>query len=167
MIFSKTNENQQLGFDVEGQRSISSKMVEKVLPYAGGGGWLDVGFGNGSLLFTAQEYGFVPIGVDLRMDNVKRLSALGIEAYCTDISKLSLNTACSVISMANVLEHMPFPKKNLIAASGLLSDEGVLLISMPNMESIVWKALDHNNANPYWGEMEHYPGRHFRVVPSK
>jgi hypothetical protein len=156
LIYSKTNENQQVGFDIERQRITSSHMVEKVLPYVTEGNWLDVGFGNGSLLFTAQEYGFIPIGVDLRKDTVNKMSSLGIESYWVNITELTLNTKCSVISMADVLEHMPYPKDALRAAHGLLSDEGIIFISMPNIESIVWKALDQNNANPYWGEIEHY-----------
>jgi len=44
----------------------------------------------------------------------------------------------------------------LQAAHRLLQTGGVLLISMPNSGSMVWKALDANNANPYWGEIEHY-----------
>lgn len=155
-IYGKTNENQQVGFDLERQRIVSSRMVDKVLAYVDAGNWLDVGFGNGSLLFTAHEYGFVPIGVDLRADNVRTMLALGIESYCVDIAELSLQSKCSVISMADVLEHIPFPKNALRAAHGLLADGGILFVSMPNSESIVWKAMDQSNVNPYWGEMEHY-----------
>lgn len=156
LIFGKTNANQQVGYEVEQQRYASSRMIEKVLPYASQGVWLDVGFGNGSLLFTAQEYGFEPIGVDLRVDNVNMMASLGIRSYCEDVTKLSLDFKCAVVSMPNVLEHMPYPKEGLRAAYNLLADEGVLFISMPNMESIIWKWLDKNNANPYWGEIEHY-----------
>jgi 2-polyprenyl-3-methyl-5-hydroxy-6-metoxy-1,4-benzoquinol methylase len=156
LIFSKTQKQHQVGFDVERQRITSSHIIEKVLPYATSGNWLDVGFGNGSLLFTAQEYGFTPIGLNLRMDSVRAMSSLGVESYCKDITELSLNSECSVISMADVLEHIPYPKHALRAAHGLLSDAGVLFVSMPNIESIVWKALDQQNANPYWGEIEHY-----------
>ena len=156
LIYSKTQEHQQAGFGVEPERLLSSHIVEKVLPYASSGNWLDVGFGNGSLLFTAQEYGFTPIGLDLRIENVRTISAFGIEAYCKDIIELFLDSRCSVISMADVLEHVPYPKHVLRAAHRLLSDAGVLFVSMPNIESIVWKALDQQNANPYWGEIEHY-----------
>jgi 2-polyprenyl-3-methyl-5-hydroxy-6-metoxy-1,4-benzoquinol methylase len=58
--------------------------------------------------------------------------------------------------MADVLEHMPYPRKALEAATALLKVGGVLLISMPNSESIVWQLLDEHDANPYWGEIEHY-----------
>lgn len=156
LIYSKTNPHQQVGADMEAQRVTSSHMVEKVLPYASAGNWLDVGFGNGSLLFTAQEYGFTPIGLDLRADNVAALAALGIEAHCKDVTALALSEKCSVISMADVLEHVPYPKTALLAARNLLADEGVLFVSMPNIESMIWRVLDRDNVNPYWGEIEHY-----------
>lgn len=156
VIFSKTHDHQKVGGLIEQNRIISSKMVEKVLPYASDGNWLDVGFGNGALLFTAQEYGFKPIGIDLRVDNVNVMNSLGIDAYCSDITNLPLTEKCSVISMADVLEHIPYPKTALGAARDLLKVGGALLISMPNMENIVWETLDKQNTNPYWGEMEHY-----------
>lgn len=156
LIFSSTHENQQAGFDLEQQRYLSAHIVEKVLPYASAGTWLDVGFGNGSLLFTAQEYGFTPLGLDLRAENVKAMTALGIEAHCKDLADLAMEGRCAVISMADVLEHAPYPKKVLRAAHRLLSDKGVLFVSLPNMESMAWKAMDRQRANPYWAEIEHY-----------
>lgn len=156
IIFSKTHENQKVGGPLEQNRIISAKMVEKVLPYVDAGVWLDVGFGNGSLLFTAQEYGFRPVGVDLRRDNVDVMNSLGIEAYCESLEGVKLAEKCAVISMADVLEHVPYPREVLEASVRLLKEGGVLLISMPNSENIVWAALDQQNINPYWGEIEHY-----------
>ena len=156
LIFSKTHLHQQVGHGIEAQRIISSRMVEKVLPYVQSGNWLDVGFGNGSLLFTAQEYGFTPIGLDLRIDNVTMMNSFGVEAHCQSITDLSLDSPCAVISMADVLEHVPYPRDTLLAARKLLADSGVLFISMPNIESFAWTALDEKNENPYWGEIEHY-----------
>jgi SAM-dependent methyltransferase len=155
-IFSHTNESQKLGADIERQRQVAARMIEKVLPYVREGTWMDVGFGNGSLLFTAQEYGFTSVGTDLRAENVEMLNGLNIEAYCADLSQVSLKTKCNVISLADVLEHMPYPAQGLQACARLLDDNGVLLISMPNADSMLWRVLDVNNANPYWGELEHY-----------
>ena len=156
LIFSKTLEHQAVGHGLEHNRLISSRMVEKVLPYAAQGAWLDVGFGNASLLLTAQEYGFTPVGLDLRQVNVDALRAMGIAAFCADLSQLTLAQPCDVISMADVLEHIPYPQTALAAAGRLLQTGGVLLVSMPNTENAVWQTLDHQNLNPYWGEMEHY-----------
>jgi 2-polyprenyl-3-methyl-5-hydroxy-6-metoxy-1,4-benzoquinol methylase len=156
IIFSQVNIAQETGAYAEQQRLISSRMVEKALPYQSSGIWLDIGFGNGSLLFTAREYGFVPIGTDLRVDNVNKMNAMGIEAYCRNIEDLHLLEQCAVISMADVLEHVPYPKAMLKTAQELLKPGGVLLLSMPNSENVVWQLLDEANENPYWKEMEHY-----------
>jgi 2-polyprenyl-3-methyl-5-hydroxy-6-metoxy-1,4-benzoquinol methylase len=84
------------------------------------------------------------------------MTALGIEAHCRDIADLSPASAYAVISMADVLEHAPYPKQTLRAAHRLLAGGGVLFVSMPNMESMLWKAMDQQRANPYWAEIEHY-----------
>lgn len=155
-IFSKTLDHQKLGADLERQRMVASHIVERVLPYVETGAWLDVGFGNGALLFTAQEYGFVPIGSDLRAENVNSMKVIGVEAYQAELKALKPSRPCDVISLADVLEHMPYPKEALAAARKLLDDEGVIVVSMPNLDSMIWRVLDVNNANPYWHELEHY-----------
>lgn len=156
LIFSKTHESQRIGFGLEENRIVSAKMIDKVLPHVSSGVWMDIGFGNGSLLFTAKEYGFTPVGLDLRKHNVELLRSLGVEAYCSDVMDLKLTEKCSVISMMDVLEHMPFPKAGLAAVGELVKPGGYLLISMPNSESIVWDLTTEEGVNPYWGEIKHY-----------
>jgi len=157
IIFSKTHDNQKVGSDMEQQRVVSARMIEKVLPYAQAGDWLDVGFGNGSLLFTAHEYGFTPVGLDLRAANVDTMrQQFGIEAHALEIQKLDHPGRYSVISMADVLEHIPYPKDGLAAVHRLLKKGGVALVSMPNSDSLLWRAMNKMNANPYWGEIEHF-----------
>jgi hypothetical protein len=87
-VFARTHDHQKTGHGFEQQRFISARMVEKVARHATLGAWLDVGFGNASLLFTAQEWGFVPIGLDLRSANVETLQKMGIEAHCRDLASL-------------------------------------------------------------------------------
>jgi 2-polyprenyl-3-methyl-5-hydroxy-6-metoxy-1,4-benzoquinol methylase len=155
-LFGRTQVSQTVGHDMERQRAVSSRMVEWVANHAAGGDWLDVGFGNGSLLFTAEEFGFRPVGVDLRKGNVEALRGLGCEAHCADVADLGPADRFSVISLADVLEHMPYPGPGLLAAHRLLKSDGVLFLSMPNLDNMVWRLLDANKANPYWAEIEHY-----------
>jgi len=155
VVFSATNDSQKLGTDIERQRPVSARIVEKVRIWRQAGKWLDVGIGNGSLLFTAEEYGYHVVGVDLREKNVGGIRGLGYEAYCCPFEEL-IGCQYNVISMADVLEHMPDPRSALIAASKMLSGSGVLFLSMPNMDSRVWKYLDATGSNPYWNELEHY-----------
>lgn len=165
LIFAKTHDNQKPGYDMEGQRPISAEIVDRVVASHGSGwqpadgaGWLDVGFGNGSLLFTAAEYGFRPVGLDLRADSVAAMAAIGIEAHQRDIVDLDVpgGGGFAVISMADCLEHMPFPKAGLAAARRLIVDGGALFLSMPNAAAPVWEYLDAKDVNPFWGELEHY-----------
>lgn len=155
-LFDRTHVGQTVGHDMERQRAVSSRMVEWIADHAADGDWLDVGFGNGSLLFTAEEFGFRPVGVDLRKANVEALRRLGYEAHCVDLADLVPTERFSVVSMADVLEHMPYPKAGLQAAHRLLKSNGVLFLSMPNVDNMVWRLLDANKVNPYWGEIEHY-----------
>ncbi|HMF06250.1 MAG TPA: methyltransferase domain-containing protein, partial [Methylocella sp.] len=156
LVFAKTQPGQIVGYDMERQRPVSARIVERVARHAPDGHWLDVGFGNGSLLFTAEEWGYTPVGLDLREDNVRALKTLGYEAHCQSIEHLDHEALYSVISMADVLEHISFPKVALAAAHRLLRPNGVLFLSMPNMDSMVWRLLHANGVNPYWGEIEHY-----------
>ncbi len=155
-IFSDTHENQKIGYQIEQQRLVSARILNKVIAYKDSGTWLDIGFGDGALLFTAQEYGFNCIGTDLREENVKIIKNLGIEAYSENIENIKFNEKISVVSMMDVLEHVPYPKKMLSVVSNILEENGIIVISMPNIESMIWKLMKQNNKNPYLGEIEHY-----------
>ena len=93
---------------------------------------------------------------DLSDANVRALNRLGYEAHCLPIEELDHNACYNVISMADVLEHLPFPKAGLAPAHRLLRPDGVLFLSMPNMDNMVWRLRHSDYANPYWGEIEHY-----------
>src|SRR5690349_21399251 len=85
-LFQRTNENQKPGWNFEQQRNVSARMVQSIAQYVDGGAWLDIGFGNGSLLFTAEEWGFEPVGLDLRPASVEAMRTLNFEAYCLDVT---------------------------------------------------------------------------------
>ncbi len=148
---------------MEYHRFVSAKMVERVVAAHGLPNnrlWLDVGFGNGSLLMTAKEFGFEVLGLDLRKKNVEDIAKLGIPAYhgtlrdaMEDIEFIPKPT---VISMADVVEHEPFPRDVLRSARELIDCPGTLLISMPNASAPLWHHWDMINQNPYWCEIEHY-----------
>jgi protein O-GlcNAc transferase len=156
LVFSKTLSYQTLGDQLLEQRPVSARMIEKVIPYQASGRWMDLGVGNGSLLFTAEEYGFSVVGIDLRRANVETLRGLGYEAYCTDFQQFHQHGSFNVISLADVLEHMPYPLQALKHVHKLLADGGIVFLSMPNSECMGWRMMDLHNLNPYWGELEHY-----------
>ncbi|MGV1005057.1 MAG: class I SAM-dependent methyltransferase [Candidatus Nanopelagicales bacterium] len=163
VIFQNTVDAQVVGLDIEGQRYISANMVQRVIENIGMPDnrlWLDVGFGSGSLLMTAKEFGFDVFGVDLRKKNVEDIALFGIPGHYGTLesarNEVAFASRPSVISMADVVEHEPFPIESLRSARALIQDSGLLLISMPNGSAPLWQWWNSNNLNPYWIEIEHY-----------
>jgi SAM-dependent methyltransferase len=158
VLFSGTMGNQVPGVEIEAHRNVFARIVDEVSTHLTSqeGRWLDVGFGNGALLTTAAEFGFEVVGLDLRASTVARMRDLGFEAHAVELEDYRPDAPFDVVSLADVLEHMPFPKPALRSAHGLLRNGGLLFISMPNADSFVWQALTKEGINPYWAELEHY-----------
>jgi len=157
ILLSRAHAFQQPGQDYERQRYIAARTIERVDRFPTPGDlWLDVGFGNGALLLTAEEFGFTPAGVDIRSAGVEALRARGVEAHVCDFAGFDDERRFAVISLMDVLEHMPFPGPALLKAHALLAPGGTLVVSCPAYNSPLWRDLDRMNQNPYWGEIEHY-----------
>ncbi len=163
VLFSGSHAHQTPGgTDVSRARAVSAPLVEsltalRTAPAASLGAWLDVGFGDGALLTTADEYGYRVLGLDLRESSVALLRDMGVDARCAELTSLSpAAMTFDVISMADVLEHMAFPIEGLRHAHKLLNDGGLLFVSMPNMDCLPWRAMDRVRQNPYWVELEHH-----------
>jgi len=158
ILFRRVHASQTPGEHTGGHaRAIAAKIVEDVAPFAPrlGGRWLDVGFGDGALLTTADELGYTVTGLDLRAESVARMRAHGYEAHAVDLVSFSSAEPFDVVSMADVLEHMPFPKEALAKAHRLLVPGGLLFVSMPNMDGHAFRELTAKGQNPYFYEIEH------------
>jgi SAM-dependent methyltransferase len=118
--------------------------------------WLDVGFGAGGLVMTAQEFGFAAIGVDVRAPAVRLLADFGYRALCAKFEDLALEERVAVLSLCDVLEHLADPVAGLAKAHALLEDDGLLYVSCPNSDTATWRQWEQARSNPYWGELEHY-----------
>ncbi len=146
---------QKVGKDAENQRKLSAKIVARVARHMPQGDWLDVGFGNASLIFTAAEWGFAPVGVDANAERVTKLQKFGYEAH-TDLGALAAEDRFSVVSLIDVLDRTPYPAAMLGSINRMMKRKGALFISALNRDTIVWRALDATGTNPYWAELERY-----------
>ena len=156
ILFAATPKNQLPGHDIEAQRYAWSSVLDSVGTLRPPRGrWLDVGFGSGALLTTAAEFGYEVAGIDLREESVRLMREIGYDVRVADLDDYRA-APFDVVSMADVLEHTPVPKRSLRRASELLKPGGLLFLSMPNADAFVWQATTSNRSNPYWGEIEHY-----------
>jgi SAM-dependent methyltransferase len=161
-IFRRAHASQLAGTQIDQARFTWAPVVERVCRHLGGTSWaddrvwLDVGCGNGGLVMTADEFGFLSIGIDAREEAVRRLAALGYRAEVGDLEGLEVSDPVDVVSLADVLEHVPYPRAALGRVRAALRAGGLLLVSCPNMEAASWRSMDLTGTNPYWQEIEHF-----------
>lgn len=164
ILFGVAHEAQLAGGNLEQQRSTWGPVIERVLQvmplretvFEGGLTWLDVGCGNGGLVFAAAEYGFQSFGVDARMETVDRIKKMGYSAVQGDIFGIKVEKPLAVVSMADVLEHMAYPVAALRYVFKMLANDGILFVSCPNRDCVSWRQMDREGSNPYWIELEHH-----------
>ena len=137
-------------------RQVQSHLPAPDSVFADTARWLDVGCGDGTLVMVASEFGFDAAGIDTRNATVERLQSFGYRAIEADFLSAASSQPLDVVSMADVLEHLPYPLPALQKAHGMLKPAGLLYVSAPNMDCIAWRAMDRRKANPYWIELEHH-----------
>jgi len=102
---------------------------------------LDVGCGTGEFLYYARGLGWEGAGVDVSSFDVQRARrATGLQVQEGTIGDLSeREDAFDLITMWDVIEHMPDPKADLRIAYKLLKADGFLAISTPNLGSLRYR----------------------------
>ncbi len=163
LLFSKAHPLQVTGLNLDQERARWAPTVERIQGHLQQQGWmgdsmvwLDVGCGAGGLVITAAEYGFNAIGLDSRLQAVDRIEALGYSAVVGDLMELQVTDPVMVMSLADVLEHVPFPRQALKRVREALMPGGLIMISCPNLDSGSWRKANAEGINPYWGELEHH-----------
>lgn len=98
---------------------------------------LDFGVGDGTHSRHAENEGWKVKGYDVdckAMDNLKE--KFGLDVYCGDFFSIPWKrSGYSLIYLNQVLEHLKSPVKYLEFFHTLLSDDGYLYISVPNIKS--------------------------------
>lgn len=141
-------------------RMLAAHIVRRVSSFRGNksdGMWLDIGCGHGILMAVAKEFGYHAGGIDTREEVLAPLHKMGYRVQRANFEDLTtVDPPPDVLSLADVLEHMPHPIAALQQAHALLAPGGLLFLSMPNSETIVWRTLMARSKNVYLGEVEHF-----------
>ena len=124
---------------VEGFRTT----VQKLHGLSGGGLLVDVGIGTGLLLHLAQEGGFRVQGCEISAGAAaKAREEFGVEVRVEDFLQSSFDTPPDAITMADVVEHTPDPRRFLEQAAKVLRPGGALFVAVPNHRSTLYAAAD-------------------------
>jgi SAM-dependent methyltransferase len=122
-------------WDVRRALDIQLNFVEKFIPRQGH--LLDVGCATGNFMRAARKRGWEVRGIEL----IEPAAHIAQERYGLNVEIGSLETvgwfdACfNVITLWDVLEHLPDPKNALNRCHNLLAPDGVLIFSIPNLKS--------------------------------
>lgn len=104
---------------------------------------LDIGAGTGDFLYYANKKGFEIYGVEPNAKARARARSKGIdlEKSLSDISE----TRHQVITLWHVLEHLPDLTKQIENVVGMLAENGIVVVAVPNFRS--WDASHYQE---YW-----------------
>jgi 2-polyprenyl-3-methyl-5-hydroxy-6-metoxy-1,4-benzoquinol methylase len=115
--------------------------LETVLAYlsslVAGRGLLDVGCGQGQLVFAARTLGWHAKGIDLSEAAISICKAAGLDCSVTDFFSPELDDSrFTLITMTEFIEHVPHPTEFLTRARELLAKEGLVYLTTPNFSSL-------------------------------
>ena len=103
------------------------------------GSLLDVGCATGSFLSLAQARGWRCSGVEVSSFAAARArERTGCEIFCGKVEDAPFaDGSFDVVTMWDLLEHLPDPLQGLVTARRLLKPSGLLLVNTPNENSLL------------------------------
>jgi len=122
----------------ESRLRAAKSQVGLIKKYKKGTSLLDIGCGEGFSLFKASKAGYATRGIELSQDAAvyaKREFSLDIEAR--PFEELQLLEDCfDVVTLWQVLEHLPYPLTTLKQVHRILKPGGLVVVSTPDIRSI-------------------------------
>lgn len=100
---------------------------------------LDIGCGEGFFLFNAAEHGYTAKGIEISKDAAKYAGReFGLDVEAKPFEELRFpGDYFDVVTLWQVLEHVPYPLMVLKEVHRILKPEGLLVTSTPDIESIL------------------------------
>ena len=144
-IFAAQNEARIRGF-----RKTLENVVKRLAMQPAGTRVLDVGCAGGAFLVAAREMGFTVSGIE----PARWMAAYGREHYQLDIRNGILEPGTfaedsfDVVTLWDVIEHLPQPSETLKIVRSLLKPGGVLLVNYPDIGTLAARTLGPRW--PFW-----------------
>jgi len=115
----------------------------RVMPFIPGGRLLDIGCGNAANLVLLKELGWQVRGVEINQGCCAfAKEKFGIDVVCADPLDASFDgKSFDCITMWHFLEHHHLPSKVLERCREWLTDQGLMVIGLPNCASLEARTL--------------------------
>ncbi|MBI4834625.1 MAG: class I SAM-dependent methyltransferase [Planctomycetes bacterium] len=115
----------------------AQRRLRGIMKFKRSGKILEIGCATGGFLDVAREYGWEPYGVEISpwASDYAR-NKLGLNVVTGNLEDASFpDSFFDVIAMYHVLEHLPLPKQAIQKAARLLKADGLLVITVPDINS--------------------------------
>ncbi|HWY57334.1 MAG TPA: class I SAM-dependent methyltransferase [Terriglobales bacterium] len=158
------------GFDLDstwrgdGEERFDRAMRDFVLQFRRSGSVLDVGSSRGNFLLAMRAAGFSVFGVEPSPKNSEfARSANGIDSYTGTIEEFlaaPTRRPFDVITVLNVIEHVPDPKQVLTGLRELLVSCGLLILAVPDarLHSLIGGTRQKLGfGDPFWMHTRKHP----------
>jgi 2-polyprenyl-3-methyl-5-hydroxy-6-metoxy-1,4-benzoquinol methylase len=118
--------------------------------------FLDVGCDVGILLYSAKPFFKTVNGLEVSAASANIVKEmLNVDVFTDKFENVQPPIKYSCISMSHVIEHIPNPNEWLAKAKTILDDDGILVVSVPNMFSLARKVkLFFKNIGLHKGKWE-------------
>ena len=146
--------------------------IKLILDYVNGnkpGRLLDIGCGTGWFLDVAKEYGFEVYGQELGKELAHwTAKQLGIEVFNQPVRGLPESMKFDVITMFDVLEHIPDPLELLLDCKDRLNNNGIIVIFAFNFDSLsIGVAREHSNLVCPTEHLTYFTEKSIRVLSER
>jgi 2-polyprenyl-3-methyl-5-hydroxy-6-metoxy-1,4-benzoquinol methylase len=135
-----TLEDRNISYELE-RKGLYNKIYKNILRTVGAGSIYDVGAGIGLFLTYFKELGWTTHGNEISENAVKYAnSKFDIDLRYGNYCDIRIpQKKYDVITFNSSLEHMHDPKNALLKASKMLKNDGLLVVTVPNIESLGFK----------------------------
>jgi 2-polyprenyl-3-methyl-5-hydroxy-6-metoxy-1,4-benzoquinol methylase len=149
--------------------ALFEELVDEVRAFKSGGALLDVGCGPGLLLEVAIRRGYEASGCDVSEWAVRHAREAGLDVRHGDLeSQRYRSEQFEVVIINHTLEHLPRPLAVLREAHRVLARDGVLVVGVPNVASLMARIMRHRWAGLLPDQhLWHFTPRTLRLMLSR
>ena len=103
---------------------------------------LDIGCGPGMRIRLFKDLGCYVEGLDISSDDIDYLKSNNINAHKGTVEDVGIvDRKYDIVSMFELIEHLPDPLKSILIIRDLLKDNALLVISVPILDSFHYRFL--------------------------
>ena len=115
---------------------------------------LDFGCGAGGFIEIAKQSAKKALGVELEIALQSSFKERGLKVFSNILKAQKEGLRYDVITSFHVFEHLPDPKRVILELSKLLTDQGEIIIEVPNSNDALLTLYENNDFQnfSYWSQ---------------